>query len=283
MNYTKIYNQLIERAKNRKEERDGYYERHHIIPKCMGGSDDKDNLVKLTYREHFIAHWLLHRENPDNKSLAVGFHIMAFGMGRGNVRKKRNNGWIPSSRQLEEARIASVIGSTGRIRTNETKKKIGDFHRGKVESEETKEKKRIAHLGKKLSEETKQKLREINLGNTHSLGKKHSEETKAKMSKWQIGKKLSEETKQKIGKASLGRTSMLGKKHSEETKQKISEAKRGKKLSEDHKQKMSESRLGKQWITNGIDNRMINQEEELPIGWRYGRMKPNTIVNNKWW
>lgn len=37
----------------------GYYELHHIKPRSFGGTDDKENLVKLTAREHFICHWLL--------------------------------------------------------------------------------------------------------------------------------------------------------------------------------------------------------------------------------
>ena len=36
-----------------------YYEKHHILPKSLGGSNDETNLVKLTAREHFICHWLL--------------------------------------------------------------------------------------------------------------------------------------------------------------------------------------------------------------------------------
>lgn len=56
--YTKYYNQLIQ---HRKENviSEGYYENHHIIPKSLGGTDDKSNLVKLTAREHYIAHKLL--------------------------------------------------------------------------------------------------------------------------------------------------------------------------------------------------------------------------------
>jgi len=57
MNYQRIHDQIIERAKTR--QLDGYKERHHIIPKCMGGIDDKSNLVELTAREHFIIHLLL--------------------------------------------------------------------------------------------------------------------------------------------------------------------------------------------------------------------------------
>lgn len=57
MNYTQIYNNIIERAKIR--EIVGYKEHHHIIPKSLGGSDDKDNLVALSAREHFLCHFLL--------------------------------------------------------------------------------------------------------------------------------------------------------------------------------------------------------------------------------
>lgn len=58
--YTNWYHSIIERAKSENRERHGrYYEMHHIIPKCMNGSDDHDNLVLLTLREHFICHLLL--------------------------------------------------------------------------------------------------------------------------------------------------------------------------------------------------------------------------------
>ena len=39
----------------------GYFERHHIVPRSCGGSNAKDNIVALTAREHFLAHWLLYR------------------------------------------------------------------------------------------------------------------------------------------------------------------------------------------------------------------------------
>jgi hypothetical protein len=57
MDYRKLYNQIIDRARHRNIT--GYTERHHIIPRSLGGSDDADNLVDLTAREHFICHYLL--------------------------------------------------------------------------------------------------------------------------------------------------------------------------------------------------------------------------------
>lgn len=70
MNYKKIYKDLIDnrlqnpipkiRVRSKQELCDGFYtETHHIIPKCINGTNDKNNLVELTAREHFIAHKLL--------------------------------------------------------------------------------------------------------------------------------------------------------------------------------------------------------------------------------
>lgn len=42
---------------------DEYCERHHMLPKCMGGTDDKNNLIDLFAKEHFEVHRLLAMEN----------------------------------------------------------------------------------------------------------------------------------------------------------------------------------------------------------------------------
>lgn len=55
--YTKWYYNIIEKAKQKQRCKRStiYYESHHIIPKCMGGT----NQVLLTGKEHFICHLLL--------------------------------------------------------------------------------------------------------------------------------------------------------------------------------------------------------------------------------
>lgn len=70
MNYQKIYDNIIN--KRTKEKPEGYVEVHHILPKCLGGSDDTENLVALTAREHFIAHWLLSKIHKSS-SLSYAF------------------------------------------------------------------------------------------------------------------------------------------------------------------------------------------------------------------
>lgn len=56
--YTRWYNSIIDGAKARIIQLD-YKERHHIIPKSLGGNNRKENIVALTAREHFICHMLL--------------------------------------------------------------------------------------------------------------------------------------------------------------------------------------------------------------------------------
>lgn len=96
--YTKWYYQIIENARNR--ELDGYGENHHIIPRSLGGCDDFENMVKLTAREHYVAHMLLVKMlegNPAYK-MAWAFHRMVFS------RVKRKDLMDLTSRQYETAR-----------------------------------------------------------------------------------------------------------------------------------------------------------------------------------
>lgn len=67
LNYKKIYEDLCISRKCRGLEKERGYELHHILPKSLGGEDTEDNLVKLSYREHFIAHLLLLRVYKEDK------------------------------------------------------------------------------------------------------------------------------------------------------------------------------------------------------------------------
>jgi hypothetical protein len=78
MNYEKIYNQIITRARQENRSKDGvnYYENHHIIPKCLNGLNEESNLVLLTGREHFICHWILTKIHPCSTKLVYAFWAM---------------------------------------------------------------------------------------------------------------------------------------------------------------------------------------------------------------
>ena len=59
MDYRKNYEDFINSRRSRKLEKD--FEIHHILPKSMGGKDEKENLIQLTYREHYLAHYMLYK------------------------------------------------------------------------------------------------------------------------------------------------------------------------------------------------------------------------------
>jgi hypothetical protein len=120
MNYQKIYDQIIKRAKDQIEERlskkkiDTYFEGHHIIPKCLGGTGRSkqyfhDNIVLLTAREHFLCHWLLHEIHPDNSKLSIAFWSMCY-----NTNKNHSRDYIPSSRIVEMAKQSMIEGIKNR-------------------------------------------------------------------------------------------------------------------------------------------------------------------------
>jgi len=142
MNYKKHYDLLISSRLSRDNSKLPYTERHHIIPKSEGGSDDESNIIKLTAREHFLAHWLLYRDNPELKSRVFSFWRMC--NGRGHTPPEY---WLTiSSRCYEESKLAHS-------------KAISEALKGKKKSPEHARKVGLAVKGQKRTEEQKMKLR----------------------------------------------------------------------------------------------------------------------------
>ena len=106
MKYLGHYDRLIQRAQSRSL--DGYKEKHHIVPRCMGGSNDPSNLVDLTAEEHFVAHQLLVKIYPNIKGLAFACLKMI-----GNPWGKRSNkayGWLRKKHSVDTSK--RMIGNT---------------------------------------------------------------------------------------------------------------------------------------------------------------------------
>lgn len=174
MNYERIYNQIIERAKNRILV--GYKETHHIIPRCMSGTNKKDNLADLTAREHFICHLLLTRIYPVHKGLRLAVWNMC------NAKRSYQGRYKPNSRLYEMIR-------------NEYRDYIkGENH---------------PSYGRKNSDEVKQKMSELakerfkNKPGTFK-GKTHSEETRKKLSNNMKGKTQSNHQKERVKESLIG-------------------------------------------------------------------------------
>jgi hypothetical protein len=164
MNYEKTYNDIINRAKNR--ELLSYKEKHHIIPVCLGGNNDKDNLVYLTAKEHFICHKLLCLIYPDNNKLKYAYWMMCSAK---NEFQDRN--YIVSA--TEYARLKEEMAL---IRSEQFKGKKRNFKH----SPESIEKIKAARAKQTFSDETRKKFSQRSLGKTPRLGMKNSEEHKIK-------------------------------------------------------------------------------------------------------
>jgi hypothetical protein len=104
MHYEKLINRAKERVLNI------HTESHHIVPRCMGGIDDKDNLVDLTPEEHYTAHQLLIKIFPTNYKLIHAASMMCVSSvaHKGKRSKNKLYGWI--KRRMA---IAASINSSG--------------------------------------------------------------------------------------------------------------------------------------------------------------------------
>lgn len=185
MNYKKIYDQIIQRAMNRALT--GYKERHHIIPRCIGGTNNIDNLVYLTAREHFIVHKLLCEIYPDNNKLFFAYRMMAIMTDS----KDNDRLYKIGSREFERIRaLSSKLQSDinkGVSKSSETIEKIRksciiSFSNRPPMSDETKEKISNSLKGRKLSDEHISKLKVSHSGQVPwNKGKLHSIESIEKM------------------------------------------------------------------------------------------------------
>lgn len=153
MNYEEHYNRLISRAKDRKL--DGYVEKHHIIPKCMGGNNKRENIVKLTAEEHYVAHQLLAKIYPENRGLKYAVFCLTIKKNTDcQIRNNKAYGWV--KREFSKAVSETHKGNSynkGKKWTDEQKenfkgKSPGSTGKTWTDSEETK--KRKSEAQKKL-------------------------------------------------------------------------------------------------------------------------------------
>lgn len=146
--YTKWYLSIIERRTL--EEAQGYSERHHIIPRRLGGTNEPSNVVRLTAREHFICHRLLTKMTigTDRKRMIFAAYALAHWRNttRGSV-KISSRTYDQLKRDLADARKTMPGHNLGRTWTPEQRAKMknksdrsAQFHRGRKRSEETKAK-----------------------------------------------------------------------------------------------------------------------------------------------
>lgn len=113
MNYSKHYNLLIKKARNRVL--NCYSEIHHVVPKCLGGTDDESNLIRLTSEEHFVAHQLLMKMYPGNRKL-IHAAILMNASSDGQKRNNKQYGWLrrklSDNMKGNKLRFGAVVSQT---------------------------------------------------------------------------------------------------------------------------------------------------------------------------
>lgn len=123
--YLRWYANIINNARAQtRSKKDGYFESHHILPRTMGGSDNADNLVLLTAKEHHICHHLLYlfTEGPDKHKMAFAWNMMCWATATGRVgnRPLYYNSRLYQKAKQAFARSISIINSGDNLALRET-------------------------------------------------------------------------------------------------------------------------------------------------------------------
>ena len=176
--YTKWYYSIIHKCADRNFQITEYTEKHHIIPKSLGGKNSKCNLVRLLPREHFLVHWLLIKMcRFKNHSIKMKYAL---------TRMMKNNKithahiWCKWQYELESKIRPQIMYDLAAIGKSPNK--------GKKHSNETKEKMRLKKLGVKRNSDLIGYLKE----------RQFSQETKNKIINKLKGRPVSIETREKL-------------------------------------------------------------------------------------
>ena len=208
LKYRNLYLRLIDRCKNMTDdELSGYNEVHHIIPKCMGGNNNTENLVKMPVRYHIMAHIVLAEAFPDISGLR--YAIFRFLNGNKGVIQSNRREAIDrhfstrSISRLKEEFVKSISGKNspgyGKPRSDEFKRLMSKRFSGKNNPMYGRTGEKNPNFGKPLSEETKRKISASLTGKTQSKESnlKRSLKLRGERSP-NYGKSFSLETRRKI-------------------------------------------------------------------------------------
>lgn len=99
----------MNKARSRSHISEGYWENHHITPRCMGGSDLSDNIVRLTAREHFIAHALLYK-HYGTSSLAHAWFRMTISS---KNQKRYSSRLFAAARRAHSDHLSETMSGSG--------------------------------------------------------------------------------------------------------------------------------------------------------------------------
>lgn len=234
--YYRWYYQIVDKARKRGVPND-YYERHHIVPTSLGGTDSEFNIVKLTYREHILVHWLLTKMTvgkDQTKMIWALWNMIGVDHVHGQARLPPR--WlIALAKKITKGRRTGKNNAFfGKKHTEESLAKMrGPRKGGWKQSSEARLKMKKAATGRKHTPETLKKLSDAKKDKPHSLDQRKNISEGIKIWHEQVAR-YSDRGKN-ISKALKGRP------HSEERKRKISETLKGKTIPHEVRKKISES------------------------------------------
>jgi hypothetical protein len=173
LNYQRIHDQIIAAARERGMP-SGYCERHHVIPRSMGGTNDATNLVRLTGREHYLIHWMLFKIHRYQETAFAWFRM---------THTKESCGRYTSYTYEYAKRAKSEFQSrlfAGRTLSEEHRRKLSEAKRGRSYSDQGRDP-ATSRKGQTLTPEQKARI------GAASRGRKASDETRKKLSASKTG------------------------------------------------------------------------------------------------
>lgn len=231
MDYHRIYREFIADRKQRQAEVSGYSEKHHIVPRSLGGSNSPDNIVRLTAGDHFFAHLLLAKCHGGAMWYALNSLVGGKAIGQrtadrafvrrarhyyerikvsfGETHSERMKGRLTGSAHpmfgkpvppvALEKLLDRIAAGFNPMQSAEARAKVGAAHKGKVVSAETRAKQSAYRKGVPLSAEVR-----ANMSAGHK-GKKINPDTVAKIAAANRGKKRTPEQIEAMRKRLTGR------------------------------------------------------------------------------
>mgnify|MGYP001765938100 CR=1 FL=1 len=139
--YERWYDNITSRAKS-KPDSNVTFEKHHIVPRSLGGTNDSTNIAWLTPREHYICHLLLVKMNTGTAKNKMwwALHKMIYASNQYQFR------YVPTSRRFAQLKEAFYLRlRVPRIITQEHKNNIAEANRKRLK-------------GTKFSDDVKQKM-----------------------------------------------------------------------------------------------------------------------------
>lgn len=227
-----------------------YTEQHHIIPKSMGGNNAKSNLVRLSYRKHFLAHWLLIKcTKGENKwKMSAALSRMTSRSGKRIIsswqyaiaRKARSERMSQKWQQLTAEERRALVEPAQRAAASQTKEQLLDKGRRAIASQ------------------TPEQLRNRCLKGAASMT---LEERTARALK-----SVASQTLQQLkDKARRGIES--------QTPEQLKERARKGVITRMLRGKVESNTKGGRWVNNGKEQRIIKSGTNIPEGWSYGPLK----------